>query len=539
MKTCTVIGSGPSGVHFAQTALEKGYRVEMIDVGMQAPADINPEDSFQSLKSNLPDPASYFLGNDFEGVLLPGQKEEFYGVPPSKNYAQELVRQLSVETENFNPFFSFARGGLAQMWTGGCYPFNDAELEHFQLSYAELAPYYEKVATRIGINGTNDDLSQFIPHHTGLQEPLPLDDHSQHLVAAYQANRNYLQQKLGCYLGRARQSVLSRELGSRKACQTLGRCLWGCPTGAFYTPSITLDECLEHPNFSYHSGQYVSHFDYDEHGLIRSVVTEPVNSDSARTFPVESLVLAGGSLGSSKIFLESIRRKTGQVIKLQGLMDNRQVLIPFLNLRMIGHRYQADSYQYNQLAMGLKQENPREYVHGLITTLKTAMIHPVLDKFPLDLRTSLHLFRGIHAALGVVNVNFHDTPRAGNFLSLGIDKQAGNPALLMHYSAPEGEAERIARTLKRIKKSLWKLGCIVPPGMVHIRPMGSSVHYAGTIPMSNTKKSWTADKNCRSHDFPNLYFADGVTFPFLPAKNLTFTLMANAIRVAEHMDKTN
>jgi hypothetical protein len=26
---------------------------------------------------------------------------------------------------------------------------------------------------------------------------------------------------------------------------------------------------------------------------------------------------------------------------------------------------------------------------------------------------------------------------------------------------------------------------------------------------------------------------DGATFPFLPAKNITFTLMANAVRVAE------
>jgi hypothetical protein len=28
-------------------------------------------------------------------------------------------------------------------------------------------------------------------------------------------------------------------------------------------------------------------------------------------------------------------------------------------------------------------------------------------------------------------------------------------------------------------------------------------------------------------------FADGSTFPDLPAKNLTFTLMANATRIAE------
>ena len=43
----------------------------------------------------------------------------------------------------------------------------------------------------------------------------------------------------------------------------------------------------------------------------------------------------------------------------------------------------------------------------------------------------------------------------------------------------------------------------------------------------------TTDEPCRSRDLENLYFVDGTTFPSLPAKNLTFTLMANALRVAD------
>jgi choline dehydrogenase-like flavoprotein len=30
-----------------------------------------------------------------------------------------------------------------------------------------------------------------------------------------------------------------------------------------------------------------------------------------------------------------------------------------------------------------------------------------------------------------------------------------------------------------------------------------------------------------------LFLVDGATFPFLAAKNITFTLMANAVRIAE------
>jgi choline dehydrogenase-like flavoprotein len=53
--------------------------------------------------------------------------------------------------------------------------------------------------------------------------------------------------------------------------------------------------------------------------------------------------------------------------------------------------------------------------------------------------------------------------------------------------------------------------------------------------MQAAPAAFTSDPSCRSHDFRNLYFADGATFPFLPAKNLTFTLMANAVRVGEAM----
>ncbi len=540
MARCTVIGSGPSAVHFALSALQAGHSVDMIDVGRSPPAVVNARDSFAQLKENLEDPVSYFLGTNYEGALLPGDQEEFYGIPPSKNYALESVPQLRVESREFSPIFSFARGGLAQMWTGGCYPFNDAELEDYPFSYDELAPFYSQISKRIGISGTaDDDLGGFIPSHDGLLDPLQLDEHSALLLSRYGEKRQLIQQGLDCYLGRARHSVLGRDLGERKACQYLGRCLWGCPSGAFYTPSITLDECMKYENFSYHDGYYVTHFEYNDQGHISTVVAETTSENTVTNFPVETLVLAAGTLGTSKIFLQSVYRNTEKVEKLHGLMDNRQVLVPFLNLGMIGRSYKAESYQYNQLALGLKAAKESEYVHGQVTTLKTAMIHPVLEKFPFDLRTSLKLFRNIHAALGVVNLNFHDTRREGNYVSLDPDSDPVHPRLVLCYKSQEGEAARISGALKRLKQVLWKLGCIVPPGMVHIRPMGASVHYAGTLPMSGAKKSCTVSSECQSHDFGNLLIADGATYPFLPAKNITFTLMANASRVAGCIGNVN
>jgi choline dehydrogenase-like flavoprotein len=69
--------------------------------------------------------------------------------------------------------------------------------------------------------------------------------------------------------------------------------------------------------------------------------------------------------------------------------------------------------------------------------------------------------------------------------------------------------------------------------MTRVLPKGFSVHYAGTLPMTAADRPLTTTREGRVRGFTNLYVVDGATFPALPAKNLTLTLMANAIRVAE------
>lgn len=177
--------------------------------------------------------------------------------------------------------------------------------------------------------------------------------------------------------------------------------------------------------------------------------------------------------------------------------------------------------------MGLDTGDGRTYVHGQITTLKTALLHPIIQRLPFDLGASTAMMRAVHGALGLVNVNFHDTRRDGNTVALDASGH-----LTMHYAAPTDEPGRIQQALGRVRRALWRLNCVVPPGMVHVRPMGASVHYAGTLPMTAAAAPFTTDVACTSRDYPNLQIVDGATFPFLPAKNLTFTLMANAARAA-------
>jgi choline dehydrogenase-like flavoprotein len=524
-----VVGSGASGVHFALTLLRKGLAVTMLDVGRRARPPVAPELTLTGLKDGLEDPAAYFLGPRYEGVLLPDDGGEYYGIPPSKDHVFASIPGFRHASHGFAPLFSFARGGLAEAWTGGCYPLNDAELAAFPFTMADLLPHYGEVARRIGVTGEADDLARFMPVHEHLLPPLRLDRHSERLLESYGRVRDRLNRQ-GTFVGRTRVATLSQPLGGRQPCDYRGRCLWGCPRGALYTPSQTLAECGAYPDFEYIDGLEVEAFRVGPGGRVRAVVARAIDGGAAREISVDRLALAAGALLSTKIVLTSVMREAGERIRLTGLMDNRQILVPFVNLGLIGQPYSPDTYQYHLLGLGLESAAAADYVHGQITTLKTALLHPIVQKLPFDLRASSLVVRALHAALGVVNVNFRDTRRAENFVELAGD--AREPALTIQYAPDADEPRRIEEAMRRVRAALRRLNCVVPPGLSHVRPMGASVHYAGMLPMTRTAAPWTTTEHGQSREFPNLYLVDGATFPALPSKNLTFTLMANAVRVA-------
>lgn len=532
MAEVLVVGSGASGVHFALSLLQRGHRVTMVDGGASGPKFPLPDANFAQLKERLKDPVRHLLGRDFGGVVLPDSGNEYYGIPPDKSFIFEHPDGFEPRAHGFSPLFSFAQGGIAEAWTAGCYPLNEGEVIDFPFPYEALLRGYDEVARRIGVTGEDDDLARFMPLHDGLIEPLRLDPHSEVLMRRYARKRTTLNTRLGCYIGRTRVATLSRDLGGRRACDYLGRCLWGCPVGALYTPSWSLRKCREHPNFSYAGGLRVSHFVLGAQGRAAELVARSIEGQEEHRFPIDTLALAAGTLCSSAIVLESLCRDGAGEVEFGGLMDNRQVLVPFVNQRMIGRPFEAQSYQYHLIGMGIEGNDPRDYVHGQITTLKTAMMHHVVQRLPFDLGTSTLVGRAMHAALGVVNVNNSDHRRDGNRVSLAARADGGHD-LVIRYAPPPGEEQRMQAVLDTVCRALRKLGCWVPPGMSHVRPMGASVHYAGTMPMSETGGPWTTDPVGRSRDIPNLFLVDGSTFPFLPAKNITFTLMANAVRIAE------
>jgi len=66
-------------------------------------------------------------------------------------------------------------------------------------------------------------------------------------------------------------------------------------------------------------------------------------------------------------------------------------------------------------------------------------------------------------------------------------------------------------------------------------PLAGVAHQNGTIRFGNDPKTSALDRNCRAHEVDNLYVVDGSFFPSSGAVNPALTIMANALRVGDHL----
>jgi len=66
-------------------------------------------------------------------------------------------------------------------------------------------------------------------------------------------------------------------------------------------------------------------------------------------------------------------------------------------------------------------------------------------------------------------------------------------------------------------------------------PLAGVAHQNGTIRFGRDPKTSALDTNCKAHEVDNLYVVDGSFFPSSAAVNPALTIVANALRVGDHL----
>jgi choline dehydrogenase-like flavoprotein len=126
-----------------------------------------------------------------------------------------------------------------------------------------------------------------------------------------------------------------------------------------------------------------------------------------------------------------------------------------------------------------------------------------------------------------------DLPDPDNRVTLDRD---GN--IVLAYT-PNNEAghKRLIKKLEYLLEHLDMHPHLVPRNLFvgNRIPLAGVAHQNGTIRFGTDPAASALDPNCRAHEVDNLYVVDGSFFPSSGAVNPALTIMANALRVGDHL----
>jgi len=104
----------------------------------------------------------------------------------------------------------------------------------------------------------------------------------------------------------------------------------------------------------------------------------------------------------------------------------------------------------------------------------------------------------------------------------------------------DNNTEGFDRLLHRWTEVLKSIDCAekILPCSYYFRkkiPLQGVAHQCGTCRFGENPETSVLDLNCRTHDLDNLYVVDSSFFPSSAAVNPTLTIIANALRVGDHL----
>jgi choline dehydrogenase-like flavoprotein len=126
-----------------------------------------------------------------------------------------------------------------------------------------------------------------------------------------------------------------------------------------------------------------------------------------------------------------------------------------------------------------------------------------------------------------------DLPAPENRVTLDRDGQ-----IVLSYTPNNGEGHaRLIRKLEYLLQHLDGHMHLVPRNLFvgNRIPLAGVAHQNGTIRFGRDSKASALDVNCKAHEIDNLYVVDGSFFPSSGAVNPALTIMANALRVGDHL----
>ena len=500
-----VIGSGAGGGTLANELAQKGVKVVCLEAGVQndIPDFINDEwESFAQLSwgDKRTTSGSWRVATDFPN--LPAWTVKSVG-GTTVHWAGASLR---IQEHEFRALSTY--GKVA-----------GANLLDWPVTAEELSPWYAKAEFKMGTTGTND-----IPRLPG---------NNNYKVLAHGAKLlGYKEFHTG------NMSINSRPRDGRGSCQQIGFCFQGCKSGAKWSTLYTeIPKALATGKMELRSGCQVLRIEHDKTGRVTGVVYADkdgnLHNQKARVVAVaansietarlllnsESNRFAHGlANGSGQVGRNYMRHMTGSVYAvfdkpvhmyrgttMAGIVRDEAVHKP--------SRGFVGGYEMETISLGVPFMaaflNPggwgREFTSALDSYDRMAGMWLVGEDLPQETnRVTLNTAEKDRFGMPIPNVHYDDHAN-----DLAMRKHAYDRGAALYMAAGAN------RTI--------------------LTPPYPSTHNLGTCRMSAKAADGVVNRWGQAHEVRNLFISDGSQFTTSAAENPTLTIVALAIRQADHI----
>lgn len=519
-----IIGSGPAGVSAAFPLVKAGLNVLMVDGG-NSPNQAPPQDNYLSWRGSDSRQFERMIGDDLYALKKIDSASPKLRVP-SMGYVFEGFHHVNkIINSDFLGFGSLASGGLSNAWGCGVAALGDSDLMDYPFSLADLKSSYEEVALRIGISGgIGGDLSEYYGLDEWAQPAIEMDQKHRDIFARYSESPERFHE-LGFRLDRPRMAILSEDHGERQGCNLSGNCLWGCSRKSLYSSFDELPFLVRFANFNLRHGFLVDNLCRLEDGSwsIQGLCTK---ANQLEEISCSKVFLAAGTLASTRLALKALDFND-PVRVLSCPTAAFMIWLP----KFLGHKNSRPSFGSSQLAFTLAIDEGIGAYGATFSTIGIPMSE-FIPHLPIPTRYGIDFLQTFLNSCVIGNLFL-----PGKY-GAGIAHLNANRELTLTNVRHEEVGALLERVKKIVGRGFRQAGGFLVPRSFTVGRPGGDIHYSGTLPMKKDPKINETNSYGELEFLGGVYVVDGSCLPSLSEKPHTFTIMANADRIAKKVAST-
>ncbi|MEZ5400684.1 MAG: GMC family oxidoreductase [Bryobacteraceae bacterium] len=527
-----VVGSGATGGWAAKELTAAGMRVALLEAGQK----ITPKDFTEHMQSwQLP-----YLGMNQAKILADRPIQGRCYACSEYNYKWFVNDRENPYIEE-KPFWWIRQrvlGGRSLSWGRQSYRMGDIDLkaashdgygDDWPISYADLAPYYEKVEKYVGISGQSEGLDQ-LPDSVFLP--------AMEMTCAEEMFKSRVKSKFGRVVTMGRTAILTKAHNGRAACHYCGPCERGCVTNSYFaSPGTTIADALKTGRLTLLTDAVAGRVTMRD-GKASGIEYVDRLSRQVRQARAKVIVLCASTLESTRLLLNS------------GIANSSGVLGSYL----MDHIYQGGA----RGEMTMVETKPWAGMPRRPNGIYVPRFRNVKEKMTNG------FIRGYgYQGGGTTSFDFgapgygksyKEAVRNGRtFMGISlwgeclarkenrveIDKNKvdawGIPVLKINMEWGDNEKKLWHDGRAQAAEMLEAAGAKNVEMTGQFSVPGFCIHEVGTARMGNDPKTSVLNKYCQAHDVENVFVTDGAAWVSIGCANPTLTMMALTVRACDYI----